>query len=43
MRTQVANAMSTADKGAKKRYKANKTLVNVVEWEGAFRPEAMLA
>ena len=34
--------MSTADKGAKKRYKANKTLVNVVEWEGAFRPEAML-
>ena len=40
MRTQVANDMRTADKGAKKRYKADKTLVNVVEWEGAFGPEA---
>ena len=40
MRTQVANDMRTADKGARKRYKADKTLVNVVEWEGAFGPEA---
>jgi hypothetical protein len=39
-RTQVANDMRTAEKGAKKRYKADKSLVNVVEWEGAFGPEA---
>ena len=32
--------MKTADKGAKKRYKADKSLVNVVEWEGAFGPDA---
>ena len=36
----MANDMRTADKVAKKRYKADKTLVNVVEWEGAFGPEA---
>ena len=40
MRTQVANDMRTADKGAKKRYKADKSLVNVVVWEGAFGPDA---
>ena len=32
--------MQTADKRQKKKYKENKTLVNVVEWEGAFGPEA---
>ena len=39
-RTQVSTDMKTADKGAKKRYKADKSLVNVVEWEGAFGPDA---
>ena len=41
-RTQVANDMRTADKIMRKRYKAEKTLVNVVEWAGAFGPEAPL-
>ena len=40
-RTQVANDMQTADKRQKKRYKGGKTLANVVEWEGAFGPEAL--
>ena len=39
-RTQVSTDMKTAEKGAKKRYKADKSLVNVVEWEGVFGPDA---
>ena len=39
-RIQVATDMKTAEKGAKKRYKADKSFVNVVEWEGAFGPDA---
>ena len=39
-RIQVANVMKTAEKGAKQRYKADKSFVNVVEWEGEFGPDA---
>ena len=36
----MANDIKTADKRMKKRYKDEQTLVNVVEWEGAFGPSS---
>ena len=39
-RIQVQTDMQTTETKQRKRYKANKILVNVVEWEGAFGPEA---
>ena len=39
MRVQVQTDMQTTETKQRKRYKADKTLVNVVEWEGEFGPQ----
>ena len=39
-RAQVKNGMQTTEKRQTARYRNDKTLVNVMEWEGAFGPEA---
>ena len=39
-RAQVPNDMKTTEKRQKARYRNNKSIVDVVEWEGAFGPEA---
>ena len=38
-RVQVQTDMQTTEKKQKARYRNDKSLVNVVEWEGAFGPE----